>query len=188
MSRALNKVMLIGNVGVDPIYKKTQSGAPVASFRMATSESWKSRDGNIRENTEWHTVVAWRGLAEVVNKIVTKGSRVYIEGKLQCKKFEDSNGVKKEVVEIVAEQLIMLEQKKSKEEREKDSYSEEYSSDGESSSESGESSEEKEDDESYEYNENNYNTNAERNYDSEDYDSEFGDGYSPKKQDSYTPF
>ena len=72
MSRTLNKVMLIGNVGQDPEMKHTPSGIPVASFRMATSESWRDRDGAVKEHTDWHTIVAWRGLAEVIQKLVKK--------------------------------------------------------------------------------------------------------------------
>ena len=76
MSRTLNKVMLIGNVGRDPELKYTPSGIPVTSFRLATSETWKDRDNSIKEHTDWHTIVAWRGLAEVIFKLVKKGSRV----------------------------------------------------------------------------------------------------------------
>ncbi len=69
--------MLIGNVGKDPELKFTPSGIPVTSFRLATSETWKDREGSVREHTDWHTIVAWRGLAEVINKLVNKGSRVH---------------------------------------------------------------------------------------------------------------
>ena len=116
MSRTLNKVMLIGNVGKDPEMKYTPSKIPVASFRLATSETWKDRDGQVKEHTDWHTVVAWRGLAEVVQKLVKKGSRVYIEGKVQTRVFDDKNNIRKHVTEILAENLLILDGRKAKEE------------------------------------------------------------------------
>ncbi len=114
MSRTLNKVMLIGNVGKDPELKFTPSGIPVASFRLATSETWKDRNGNLQEHTDWHTVVAWRGLAEVCNKLVKKGARVYIEGKLQTRYFEDKNNARRHIVEILADNMLLLDARKSK--------------------------------------------------------------------------
>lgn len=115
MSRTLNKVMLIGNVGKDPELKHTPSGIPVASFRLATSESWRDRDGSIKEHTDWHTVVAWRGLAEVVFKLLKKGSRVYIEGRIQTRTFEDKSNNRRHVVEILADNMLLLDNKKVKE-------------------------------------------------------------------------
>jgi single-strand DNA-binding protein len=112
MSRTLNKVMLIGNVGKEPELKYTPSGIPVTSFRLATSETWKDREGNIQEHTDWHTIVAWRGLAEVIHKLVKKGSRVYIEGRLQTRQFDDKNGSRKHIVEILADNMLMLEIRK----------------------------------------------------------------------------
>lgn len=111
MSRTLNKVMLIGNVGREPELKFTPSGIPVASFRLATSETWKDRNGNLQEHTDWHTVVAWRGLAEVCQKLLRKGARIYIEGKLQTRSIEDKNNFKKQLVEVVAENMIILDNK-----------------------------------------------------------------------------
>lgn len=115
MSRTLNKVMLIGNVGKDPELKHTPSGIPVASFRLATSESWRDRDGSVKEHTDWHTVVAWRGLAEVIYKLIKKGSRVYIEGRIQTRTFEDKSSNRRHVVEILAENMLLLDNKKVKE-------------------------------------------------------------------------
>ncbi len=112
MSRTLNKVMLIGNVGRDPELKYTPSGIPVTSFRLATSETWKDRDGHVQEHTDWHTIVAWRGLAEVINKLVKKGTRVYIEGRIQTRSFEDKNGSKRHVVEILADNMLLLDPRK----------------------------------------------------------------------------
>lgn len=112
MSRTLNKVMLIGNVGREPELKFTPSGIPVTSFRLATSETWKDRDGKLNEHTDWHTIVAWRGLAEVINKLVGKGSRIYIEGRIQTRNFEDRNGNRRHVVEVLADQMLLLDNRK----------------------------------------------------------------------------
>lgn len=114
MSRTLNKVMLIGNVGRDPELKFTPSGIPVTSFRIATSETWKDRDGAMKEHTDWHTVVAWRGLAEVIQRLVKKGSRIYIEGRLQTRTIDDKSLQKKHVVEILADNMLLLDTKKDK--------------------------------------------------------------------------
>ena len=116
MSRTLNKVMLIGNVGKDPELKFTPSGIPVASFRLATSETWKDRNGNVQEHTDWHTIVAWRGLAEVCHKLLRKGARIYIEGKLQTRTIEDkTTNFKRQLVEVVADNMIILDGKKHRE-------------------------------------------------------------------------
>lgn len=100
--------MLIGNVGKDPEINYTSSGIPVAMVRLATTETWKDKDGNLQEHTEWHTVVAWRGLAEIMNKIVHRGSRIYVEGKIQNRVFDDKDGNKRYLTEIVAENLLLL--------------------------------------------------------------------------------
>ena len=113
MSRTLNKVMLIGNVGKDPELKHTPSGIPVISFRLATSETWKDKDGVQQEHTDWHTIVAWRGLADVIYKLVKKGTRVYIEGKIQTRTFDDKvTGGKKTIIEIMADNMLILDAKK----------------------------------------------------------------------------
>jgi len=114
MARTLNKVMLIGNVGRDPELKHTPSGIPVTSFNLATTDSWKDRAGNLQEHTDWHTVVAWRGLAEICHKLVKKGARIYVEGKLQTRNFEDKNGIRKHIVEILADNMLMLDGKRNK--------------------------------------------------------------------------
>ncbi|HPD34102.1 MAG TPA: single-stranded DNA-binding protein [Bacteroidota bacterium] len=112
MSRSLNKVLLIGNVGVDPIMKKTPGGIPVISFRMATSQTWKDRAGNLREQTDWHTVIAWRGLAEIVERIIHKGARIFVEGRLQSRVIEDKlTQRQRQVVEILADNILLLEGK-----------------------------------------------------------------------------
>ncbi len=122
MSRTLNKVMLIGNVGRDPELKFTPSGIPVTSFRLATSETWKDRDNNIQEHTDWHTIVAWRGLAEVIHKLVRKGSRVYIEGKIQTRAFDDKNGSRRHIIEILADNMLILDSRRSVRESYEDDF------------------------------------------------------------------
>lgn len=114
MSRTLNKVMMIGNVGTNPELKFTPSGIPVTTFKLATSESWKDKDGVTREHTDWHLIVAWRALAEICHKIVRKGSRIYIEGRVSSRSFLDKSGNRKHVVEILADNMLMLDPKRSK--------------------------------------------------------------------------
>jgi single-strand DNA-binding protein len=108
MAKSLNKVMLIGNLGKDPELRYTTSGVAVATFSIATSESWKDQDGNLQERTEWHNIVVWRKLAEICGEWLKKGKRVYIEGRIQTRSYDDKNGVKKYVTEIVADDMIML--------------------------------------------------------------------------------
>ena len=107
-SRSINKIILIGNLGQDPELRYTSSGVAVASFSMATSESWKDQDGNIQEKTQWHKLVAWRKLAEIVGEYLKKGSKVYVEGRIQYRSYDDKNGVKKDITEIVIDQMMML--------------------------------------------------------------------------------
>ena len=114
MSRTLNKVMLIGNVGNDPEYRITPNNIPVATFRIATSQIWKDKDGTVKEHTDWHSIVGWRGLADVINKLVSKGSRLYVEGKIRNRKYESDGSGKKYSYEIIAESILMLETRKSK--------------------------------------------------------------------------
>lgn len=110
---SLNKVSLIGNVGQDPEVKGTSNGKRLASFSLATSDSWKDGSGQRQERTEWHKVVVYNdGLVGVIERYVKKGSKVYIEGKLQTRKWSDSNGVERYTTEVVLQnyqgQLIML--------------------------------------------------------------------------------
>ncbi len=104
----LNKVMLIGNLGRDPEVRYFDSGIAKAQFPIATSETYKDKSGEKVTQTEWHNVVAWRGLAEVVEKYVKKGDKIYIEGKIRTRSYDDKDGVKKYVTEIVADNLQML--------------------------------------------------------------------------------
>ena len=112
MSRTLNKVMLIGNVGKDPDVNFTPSGVKVCQFRMATSESWKDKDGALQEHTDWHTIVAWRGLADIVERLIHKGTRVYVEGKIRSRSYDDREGQKRYVTEIVADNILLLDAKR----------------------------------------------------------------------------
>lgn len=112
MSRTLNKVMLIGNVGKEPDINFTPNGVKVAQLRLATSETWKDKDGAVQEHTDWHTIIAWRGLADVVEKLVHRGTRMYVEGKIQSRSFEDRDGNKRYVTEIVADNVLILDARK----------------------------------------------------------------------------
>jgi single-strand DNA-binding protein len=105
---SLNKVMLIGNLGKDPDVRAIPSGVKVANFPIATSESYTGKDGQRVEKTEWHNIVMWRGLAEVAEKYLKKGNPVFIEGKLQTRSWDDQNGQKRYMTEVVADNMVML--------------------------------------------------------------------------------
>jgi len=109
--RGVNKVMLIGNLGRDPEIQILDGNIAVAKFPLATTETFKDRTGKLVSQTEWHTVVLWRGLAELAQKFLHKSSLVYIEGRLRTRNWDDKDGVKKFVTEIVGENLIMLDKK-----------------------------------------------------------------------------
>jgi single-strand DNA-binding protein len=112
MAKSLNKAMLIGNLGKDPELRYTTSGVAVATFSLATNESWKDQDGNLQERTEWHNIVAWKKLAEICGEWLKKGKKVYIEGRIQTRSYDDKNtGTKKYITEIVADNMIMLDYK-----------------------------------------------------------------------------
>ena len=111
----MNKVMLIGNVGNDPEVRylesnpqNPQANAKVASFRLATTERYRDRNGETRENTEWHNIVVWRNNADVVEKFVHKGSQIYIEGKLRTRQWTDQTGNKRYTTEVVADSIQLL--------------------------------------------------------------------------------
>jgi len=104
----LNKTMLIGNLGADVEVRETKSKVAVANFRIATTERWKDAQGNQQEATEWHRVVAFGRLAEICDEYLVKGSRVYIEGRLQTRKWEDGDGITRFTTEIIARELKML--------------------------------------------------------------------------------
>jgi single-strand DNA-binding protein len=103
----MNKAMIIGNLGNDPEIRYTQKGAAVATFSIATTEKWKDENGAQQEHTDWHRIVAWKGLAEVCGDHLKKGSKVYIEGKMQTRKWEE-NGITRYTTEIIAKNMEML--------------------------------------------------------------------------------
>jgi single-strand DNA-binding protein len=113
MAGSLNKVTLIGNLGKDPEIRKTQDGRPIAVFSLATTESWKDKSGERRDKTEWHNIVVFNeGLCGVIEKYIKKGSKIYIEGQLQTRKWQDKEGHDRYTTEVVLQgfssQLIML--------------------------------------------------------------------------------
>jgi len=109
MAKSVNKVILVGNVGKDPEVKYTPSGTALAKFSIATNERFKDKSGEWQDRTEWHNVLAWERLAEIVGEYVRKGSKIYIEGRLQTSSWEDrQSGEKKYRTEIVARDLVLL--------------------------------------------------------------------------------
>ena len=109
MSRGcVNKVVLIGNLGADPEVRFTPSGVQVVSANLATSESWNDKNGERQERTEWHRLVLWRKLAEIADQYIKKGSKIYVEGKLQTRSWDDQKGQKRYVTEVVVNNLEML--------------------------------------------------------------------------------
>lgn len=103
----INKVILIGNLGKDPEVRTFENGSKKASFTLATSESYKDKEGKIIDQTEWHNIVCWRNLAEIAEKYLTKGKQIYVEGKLRTRSWED-NGAKRYITEIEASTFTML--------------------------------------------------------------------------------
>ena len=107
----INKAILIGNLGSDPEVRYTQSGTAVANFNIATTEKWKGQDGQMQEQTEWHRIVAFARLGEICGEYLSKGSKVYIEGRIQTRKWEDRDGNARYTTEIVAKEMKMLDAK-----------------------------------------------------------------------------
>ena len=105
---SLNKVMLIGNLGKDPEVRFTASGQAVASFSLATSEKFKGKSGEMEERTEWHNITLWGKLAEIAGEYLSKGKTVYIEGRLQTRKWQDKNGNDRYTTDIVGDRMQML--------------------------------------------------------------------------------
>ena len=113
MSRSVNKAIIIGNLGADPEIRSTANGGRVANFNVATSRSWTGRDGQMQENTQWHRIVAWdneRGpkLADIAERFLKKGDRVYIEGEIEYRSYVDKDGATKYITEIRAREMMML--------------------------------------------------------------------------------
>ena len=109
--RSINKIILIGNSGKDPEYKTLQDGTAVAKLTIATTEIYRLKSGQTQSRTDWHTIIAWRGLATLAHQYIKKGTLLYVEGKLRSRLYEDKDGNKKYVTEVVAEQLILLDKK-----------------------------------------------------------------------------
>jgi single-strand DNA-binding protein len=109
MARDLNKVMIIGRLGVDPEMRYTPSGSPVTTFRVAVGRQWRDGNGETHDETEWFSVVAWNKLAEICNQYLAKGARVYIEGRLQTRSWEDQqSGQTRYKTEVIANDMIIL--------------------------------------------------------------------------------
>ncbi|NJM06554.1 single-stranded DNA-binding protein [Candidatus Gracilibacteria bacterium] len=121
MARDLNRVMIIGRLGVDPELRYTPSGSPVATFRVASSRQWKDAHGETREETEWFSVVAWNKLAEICQQYLAKGSRVYVEGRLQTRSWDDQqSGQTRSRTEIVISDMIILDGRNTRENADSD--------------------------------------------------------------------
>lgn len=104
----VNKAILIGRLGKDPEVRRTTSGSPVARFSLATNEVWTDKNGEKQERTEWHNIVAWSKLAEICEQYLSKGKLVYIEGRIQTREYDDRDGNKRRITEIVASDMKML--------------------------------------------------------------------------------
>ena len=122
--RGVNRVMLIGNLGKDPDVQVLEGNIAVAKFPLATTETFKDRGGKLVSQTEWHTVVLWRGLAELAQKYLHKGSLVYIEGRLRTRNWDDKEGHRKFATEVVGDNLIMLDKRTDGASTHTDSHSE----------------------------------------------------------------
>jgi single-strand DNA-binding protein len=107
----INKAIIVGNLGADPEIRYTQSGSQVATFNVATSERWRDQSGQQQESTEWHRIVAWKRLAEICGEYLHKGSRVYVEGRIQTRKWQYQNGNDRYTTEIIAREMKMLDRR-----------------------------------------------------------------------------
>lgn len=105
---SVNKVILVGNVGKDPDVRYMENNVAVAKFSLATTETYKKSTGETVKNTEWHNIVLWRGLAQIAEKYVKKGSQIYIEGRIKSRSYDDKDGVKKYITEIVGDNMTLL--------------------------------------------------------------------------------
>ena len=112
MGKDLNKVMLTGHLGADPEMRYTSQGSAVTTFRVASGRRWKSADGVDHDDTEWFRVVAWDKLGEICNQYLTKGTRVYVEGRLQTRKWQDQTGADRYSTEVIANDMIMLDSRR----------------------------------------------------------------------------
>jgi single-strand DNA-binding protein len=112
--RSVNKVVLMGHLAADPEVKSTSSGSAVANFKLATNRDWKSSDGEKHESTDFHRVVAWRKLAEIVGQYLKKGAGIYVEGRLTNRQYADKEGVNRTMTEIVADSINFITLKKNR--------------------------------------------------------------------------
>lgn len=110
--KGLNKVTLIGNLGSDPDVQTLAGNIPVAKFSLATTETYKDDKGQSHAHTEWHNIVLWRGLADLAAKYMRKGTTIYLEGKNKTRSYDDKQGVKRYVTEVIGDQIILLDKKK----------------------------------------------------------------------------
>lgn len=122
MVRGLNKVMVIGNLGRDPEMRFTPNGKSVSNFSLACHRSWQGSDGNIQNDTDWFNVVAWGNLAELVKERLQKGNLVYIEGRLQTRNWQDTQGHQRKSIEIIARDILLLSESQKEENFEGDAY------------------------------------------------------------------
>lgn len=113
--KSLNKTQLIGHLGIDPEVKNLEKNTKVARFTLATDDSYFDKKGNKVEQTDWHNIVAWRGIAEIIEKYTKKGSQIYVEGKSKSRTWEDKEGQKRYTTEVIAENIILLDKKESEE-------------------------------------------------------------------------
>ena len=114
MARGVNKVILIGNLGSDPEVRYTPSGSAVANVNLATSETWRDKtSGELQDRTEWHRIVFFNRLAEIVGEYLHKGSKIYVEGSLRTRKWQDKNGIERHTTEIIANEMHILDSRNS---------------------------------------------------------------------------
>lgn len=123
MAGSVNKVILIGNVGKDPEVRHLENGQVVANITLATSEVYTDKSGQKREQTDWHDIVLWRGLAEITSKYVKKGYKLYVEGKLKKRSWQDKEGQTRYTIEVVADEMTILSRPESHERSNPSSYS-----------------------------------------------------------------
>lgn len=105
---SVNKLILLGNLGKDPVVKKLESGRSVANFSLATSEKYKDKAGVLQTKTEWHNLIAWTPLAEVAEKYLKKGAQVYVEGKVETREYTDKEGITKRITEVIVRDMTLL--------------------------------------------------------------------------------
>jgi single-strand DNA-binding protein len=129
MAKDLNKVQVTGRLGANPEMRYTAQGSAVTNFRVASNRTWKDRDGNPHEDTEWFRVVAWDKLGEICNEYLTRGTHVYVEGRLQTRKWTDSEGNDRYTTEVVAQDMIILSSKNGARGQEAGSYSQDTGED-----------------------------------------------------------